>query len=148
MKTQRRGFTLVEMLVVITMIGLLMAMITAALYTARQRARKSRAEVQLRELVSAWTQYYLIYGSANTPGSSFPSRMTRAALEPLIVPDENGFVFLNVTLKKEGEKEDAEDLYLDPWRNPYHVKFNESTPSELDLVSIRASVSFPNRNRE
>ena len=140
---KQQGFTLIEMLVVITMIGMLMAMISGSLISARLRARKARAEVQVRELANAWGQYYLLRGRPAGIGTSF-TPMTRETMGPLITPDANGFVYLNITLKGEEES----DPYLDPWKTPYHVKFNETPPNNTPTVSIKASVSFINRRRE
>ena len=140
---QRKGFTLIEMLVVILIIVVLMGMITGGLFSARERARKIRAETQLRELVNAWAQYYLYNENASGyPGDTW-TEMTEKALKPLIEP-VNGFVYLNISLK------DAQGTlkYLDPWGEPYYIKFKDSPPKTLDPVFIRASVTFLNRNRE
>ena len=141
MNTKRNGFTLIEMFVVITIIGLLMAMISGALYTARERSRKVRAEVQLRDLVNAWTQYYVF--NENTSQSDLPdvggSDMNKKSLKPLLEPKPNGTLYLNIRLK--------DDEYRDPWGTMYKVKFTPM-PQSTETITIKTSVSFQNRNRE
>jgi prepilin-type N-terminal cleavage/methylation domain-containing protein len=54
---RRRGFTLVEMLVVITIIGVLMALIVPAVWGAVRRARKAQAEAQVNTIAAALASY-------------------------------------------------------------------------------------------
>jgi len=51
--TTKRGFTLVEMLVVIAIIGILVAMLFPALQTVRQSARKTKCSANLRQVILA-----------------------------------------------------------------------------------------------
>lgn len=58
----RRGFTLVELLVVITVIGLLVALLIPAVGAARESARNSACMSNLRQLGLGLTQYADKYG--------------------------------------------------------------------------------------
>ncbi len=55
--SHRRGFTLVELLVVVVIIGLLLAMLLPAVYSAREAARQSRCKNNLRNFGLAITNY-------------------------------------------------------------------------------------------
>lgn len=145
--TNKRGFTLIEILVVLLMIALLIGMVSTALYSTRLRARKVKAETQLRELLSAWGQYYLYnndrpdFDLGNMPGSTFED-MTEARMKPLVEQDRYNITIMgNITFK--------DGSYRDPWSRPYQVKF-DSTGSGLGKVQqpavFRTTVSFLNRN--
>ncbi len=72
MSIKHRGFTLVELLVVISIIALLSSVVLSSLNTARARARDARKIADFRQLTIALNQYYLANNSmpANpTPGT-------------------------------------------------------------------------------
>ena len=60
----RRGFTLVEMLVVITIIGMLMALLSVAIWRAVRTAREASIITEIGQLHSALQAYkekHLVY---------------------------------------------------------------------------------------
>jgi len=130
---KRNGFTLIEMLVVITMLGMLMAMLAGALVQARESARKTRAEVQLREIVTAWEQYQIL-----NPNYNFPAgwqNMDKNMIDTLNDP----VVLLGVPSAD----------YIDPWREKmYQVRRNNARDARTTTVKIKATVHFNNRKRE
>lgn len=80
MNTKNKGFTLIEMLVVVAIIGLLSAVVVVGLTGAREKARDSRRVADLREIQNqleldydsstgypADIQGYLDAGSSETP---------------------------------------------------------------------------------
>lgn len=76
--TSSSGFTLVELLVVITIISVLIALLLPALAISRQSARRTQDASNLRQLTIAWLAHqqanngrmmpYLVSGNPNTPG--------------------------------------------------------------------------------
>ena len=58
-----RGFTVVELLVVMAIIGLLSSIILATLNTSRQKARDNSRQTSLRQVQIALDLYYNAYGT-------------------------------------------------------------------------------------
>ena len=155
----RAGFTLIEMLVVIAIIGILMTVLASSLMQAKNHARRTKAETQLREMISAFISYYNAYGAWPEGFSGGDVRVTEALLQPLLDPahedNDLGLVFLNKTFT-EIEKARSQRLYpgyvyyLDPWDQPYELTFDAAAlPSggSTNRIAQTVSVWFPNKDR-
>lgn len=77
----RRGFTLLELLVVISIIAILITISTVSFTTAQKKGRNSRRRSDMRAVQNAFEQYYSMNGGytnscaamASTLGAGLPS---------------------------------------------------------------------------
>ena len=141
-----RGFTLIEMLLVVAIIGILMALVGTAAYSAHQRAYVTRANAEAQQIAAAFKSYWIAKNKWPTgfEGGDFKP-LTRGNLAPLMGGDPDGTVYLDVPPENfDGESEDAP--FLDPWGNPYQVRIDAILDTTV-ADTLEGAVSFPNYMR-
>lgn len=107
------GFTLIEIMVVILIIGLLALMVVPRLRGVADRAKRTKAQADIQELKQALDRYYLDNGSYPT---------TDQGLQALVTPPTAGRVPSNYEQGGYIEK-----LPSDPWGNQYFYQSDGST---------------------
>lgn len=60
-RRRRRGFTLIEMMVVVVILGILASVVTVKVYQHIRRAKITKAKVQIKEFVNAVKMYKMEY---------------------------------------------------------------------------------------
>lgn len=143
---RRAGFTLVEMLTVIVLISLLLSAAGLSARKARALARQSKAEAEMRELVNAFLEYYVVYHDDKQALNALPKgevEVKREYLELVADGKKNpkGLVFYNYTF--------PEDMTVmnDPWGHPYHLIFHDGSKVLKRPTMLETCVSFPYRRR-
>ena len=98
------GFTLIELMVVILIIGLLATIVVQNLRSATDKAKRVKAQADISQIKSALDRYYLDAGSYPTSDQGLPA---------LIAAPTNG------NDPKDWGGPYIERIPLDPWGHPY-----------------------------
>ncbi len=119
-RSNQAGFTLIELMVVIVIIGILAAIVVPRMVGASDEAKVTAARAQISSFRTALDMYRLQIGS-------YPS--TSEGLEALI-SNETGRNFL-----------DQDAIPLDPWNNPYEYTSPGPQGHDYEIVSRGANRS-------
>ncbi|MGQ0710964.1 MAG: type II secretion system major pseudopilin GspG [Rhodoferax sp.] len=114
----QHGFTLLELLVVIVIIGMLAGLVAPRYFDTVGKSKAKVARAQMDSLEKALEQYRLEVGA-------FPSQ--DQGLDALITQPTGVAKWQGPYLKK--------GIPLDPWRHPYVYQVSDSR-REIDLVSL------------
>ena len=119
----RSGFTLIEIMVVIVILGLLAALVVPKLIGRTEEAKKTQARVQIRNIEQALGLFKLDNGF-------YPA--TDQGIEALIKIPDAGRIPKNY--RKDGY---MDRLPKDPWKNPY-VYVSPGAHGDYDISSYGA----------
>ena len=117
-----RGFTLIEIMIVVVILGILAGIIVPQFMDEPDKARVAKATVQIKSLEQALKFYKLDNGS-------YPS--TEQGLQALVEPPSVGSL---AKRWKEGGYLDKGKVPKDPWGNDY-VYISPGLHSGFDLMS-------------
>jgi general secretion pathway protein G len=115
------GVTLIEMLVVVTIIALFAALVGPSLFKQSDKARITATRVQIRNFIGALGQYKLDTGIFPTTEQGLAA--LRAA--PAGVTQWQGPYL-------------PQELPVDPWGRPYLYKYPGEHGDEPDIISLAA----------
>lgn len=124
METKRKdaGFTLIELMVVIVILGILAAVIAPRIIGRTDEAKVTEAKVQIQNLETALKLYKLDNGA-------YPS--TEQGLDALVEKPTIGEVPSNW---REGGYLEKSKVPRDPWGNPY-VYVSPGVHGDYDIIS-------------
>jgi prepilin-type N-terminal cleavage/methylation domain-containing protein/prepilin-type processing-associated H-X9-DG protein len=119
MMPARRGFTLVELMVVIVIIALLMAMLLPGVQAAREAARNARCQNNLKQLGLACLNYERSHGGL-PPASIFPQYITsNPSINVTTLGDQVRIGWLWLILPYLEQSNLADQYHFDvPWFDP------------------------------
>ena len=147
-KRAQRAFTLIELLTVIAVIGVLAGLLMVAVTAARDKARRTKAMGETRELAKAWKSYWVLYGdSLGWPVGYGGSNvlMNAAAMKILLAAEDDvtwnpqGIIFIDAP------PDATVNGFRDPWNNLYTVDF--SSKSIAGKEHYETTVFFPSKKR-
>jgi len=110
------GFTLIEIMVEILILGLLATLVVQSLRGATDKAKRTKAMADIAELKTALDRYYIDNGSYPT---------TEQGLQALVTPPSQGSNSAQATNYEEGGY--IRRIPLDPWSNPYVYQSDGNT---------------------
>ncbi|MEA1935500.1 MAG: type II secretion system major pseudopilin GspG [Thermodesulfobacteriota bacterium] len=120
-----RGFTLIELMVVIVILGILAGLIVPRIMSRPEEARQAKARMQIESLETALKLYKLDSGS-------YPS--TEQGLQALVEAPTVG----NLPRKwREGGYLEKGKVPKDPWGNDY-VYLSPGMSGDYDIISYAA----------
>jgi general secretion pathway protein G len=128
MKRNDKGFTLIELMVVIVILGILAAIIAPRIVGRTDEAKVTEAKVQIRNFETALKLYKLDNGFY--PG-------TEQGLEALVSKPEAGRIPANW---REGGYLEKKKVPADPWGSPY-VYASPGASGEYDILSYGADAA-------
>jgi general secretion pathway protein G len=120
MLSNQHGFTLIEILVVVVILGILAGIVVPRLLGEPEKARRVKAEVQIRSFEQALSSFKL-------DNSLFPS--TEQSLNALVELPRNGRIPTHYR-----EKGYMKKVPLDPWGNPY-IYISPGIHDDYDIIS-------------
>ncbi len=85
---RRRGFTLVELLVVVTIIGILIGLLLPAVQAARESARRAQCTNHLKQFGLAFHNHHALHGHFPSGGRGWAWHMTYVDGAPAIAPHQ------------------------------------------------------------
>ena len=139
----KKGFTLVELMVVITVLMVLAGTIGAGVSTARKNARKAKATATVHELTNAILAYENASKTHELPNLNGPA--TEGSLGFLLGKGETSVANSKIQVLFNSTDMRGGTLY-DPWGMPYEVLVRKGGSSIEDkaLDGVTTTTFMPN----
>lgn len=122
MKCNEKGFTLIELMVVIVILGILAGLIVPRIMGRPDEARQAKARIQMESIETALKLYKLDHGH-------YPS--TEQGLQALVEPPALGPALKNW---RQGGYLEKGKVPKDPWGNEF-VYISPGAHGDYDLIS-------------
>ena len=124
-RENERGFTLVELLVVVAIIGLIAGLLLPVLGKVRVQAKKAKAREEVSQIVSAWKGYLNDY-------RRFPA-VEVSVMDTNMVNLLGGLITNTAPVYMEFTTEETLEGFRDPWLNMYRVVIDNGAGTNDDV---------------
>lgn len=118
---KRSGFTMVEIMVVVVIIGLLAGIVGPRVINHLEEARRTTARTQIRSFEQALELFHMQNGFFPTTRQGLEALVRRPTIAPIPRRFPEGGFFRG-------------EIPLDPWGNPYIFR-NPGTRHPFDIIS-------------
>lgn len=122
------GFTLIEMLVVLAIIGVLAGLLLSAVQSSRTQARKTRARHDVDQLAAAWLQYqneYRMFPKNVVISSMDQNAVTILRGTPAHPDNGRGVLFMDFGA--------TTTHFADPWGADYGVSLDNDYDNRVQI---------------
>lgn len=139
MKT--KGFTLIEILIVVAIIGILMALLFPAVGSAITAARKAQARNDAVQIANACRAYETEYGVGPWGTNSF-TEVKGSLLDALMGTNARRIIFIEVPDAKSGKSGYKDGSFVDPWGGIYQIAYDPNYGSSISNAGTNHSTKL------
>ena len=131
------GFTMIELLVVMAVIGVLMSLLFPAVQGALDSAKKAQAKNDVVQIATAIVAYDTEYGRLPNSNAA-PQVVNSNILGALTGTDTNlnprKIIFLEIQTSKKGKGGiSPSGIFVDPWANSYYVALDGDYDNQVGV---------------
>ena len=131
-----RGFTVIELLVVVAIIGILMSLLFPAVQTALDAAKKAQAKNDVTQIATAIVAFDTEYGRLPSTNPA-PQQLTGEVLNALVASNDTlnprKIIFMEVLSYKRGKGGISNGIFVDPWANSYYVALDSDYDNQVGV---------------
>ena len=141
-----RGFTLIELMVVVAIIVILMGLLFPAVQGALDAAKKAQAKNDVTQIATAIVAFDTEYGRLPSTNPA-PEQLNfgAAPYNALIASNDSlnprKILFLEVLSYKRGKGGISNGIFVDPWANSYYVGIDSDYDNQVGVSTNGGTAS-------